>query len=157
MVVETYYSFLSGMFSPVLNLNFVVAELILASIVVFFITTIYRFLIDQKKAKEIKGQISELQKKLKEVKDNKDEMNRVSAEMMKLTNQQMRSTMKPMLVVMVVAFLFLPWMASTFSEGIVSLPFSLPMFGNDFGWLAWYIVISIPLSMIFRKVLGVVS
>ncbi len=157
MVVELYYSILSGLFSPVLNLNFAVAELILASIVVFSITMIYKFLIDQNKAKENKIQVNELQKKLKEVKDNKEETNRISTEMMKLTSQQMRSTMKPMFVVMIVAFLFLPWMSSTFSEEIVSLPFSLPFFGNDFGWLAWYIVISVPLSMVFRKALGVVS
>jgi uncharacterized membrane protein (DUF106 family) len=48
-------------------------------------------------------------------------------------------------------------MAKAFEASIVSLPFSLPFFGNDFGWLAWYIIVSFPLSFIFRKALGVVS
>jgi uncharacterized membrane protein (DUF106 family) len=31
----------------------------------------------------------------------------------------------------------------------------LPYFENDFGWLAWYIIVSIPLGILFRKLLRV--
>ena len=157
MVVEAYYSFLTGLFAPVIGLNFAVAELLLASIVVFIITLLYRFLIDQNKAREMKTQMSEMQKRLKDVKDNKEETDKISSEMMKMTSLQMRNSLKPMIVVMFVAFAFLPWMADAFASSTVSLPFSLPFLGNDFGWLAWYIVISIPLSMVFRRALGVVT
>lgn len=37
----------------------------------------------------------------------------------------------------------------------VNLPFYLPYFGYKFGWLMWYIVLSFPLSFLFRKMLGV--
>jgi len=42
-----------------------------------------------------------------------------------------------------------------FSRIVVLLPFSLPYFGNDFGWLFWYVLISVMLSSIFRRILGV--
>jgi len=38
---------------------------------------------------------------------------------------------------------------------VVLLPFWLPYFENDFGWLAWYFLISVVLSFVFRKILGV--
>ena len=150
---------LTGLFSAILppNLNSALAEFLLASFVVFLITITYRFLGDQEKVKGIKNQISEMQKKIKEVKNNMVEYEKISAEMLKLTSQQMRSSLKPMIFVLIVASAFLPWMAEVFVDSIVSLPFSLPFFGNDFGWLGWYITASIPLSMVFRKALGVVS
>ena len=157
MVLESYYGVLTGLFSPVLSLNIVLAEFILASMLVLIITLIYKLLGNQNKAKEIKTQISEMQKKMKEIKENKEETDRLATEMLKLTNQQMRSSFKPMIVVLIIAFVFLPWMSDVFVNSVVSLPFSLPFFGNDFGWLAWYIVVSLPLSMIFRKALGVVT
>ena len=157
MVVEAYYSMLNALFSPVLSLNFALAELILACMVVFMTTLLSRFMVDQNKAKEIKKQISEFQKRMKEVKDNKEETEKVGTEMLKLTNHQMRSNMKPMLVIMIVAFAFLPWIGNVFSDSVISLPFSLPFLGNDFGWLAWYVTLSIPFSFIFRRALGVVS
>jgi len=41
-----------------------------------------------------------------------------------------------------------------FSRVVVLLPFSLPYFQNDFGWLMWYIILSIPLGQLFRKLMG---
>jgi hypothetical protein len=42
-----------------------------------------------------------------------------------------------------------------FSRIVVLLPFSLPYFENDFGWLAWYFFTSVVLNFVFRKILGV--
>ncbi len=38
---------------------------------------------------------------------------------------------------------------------IAYLPVSLPIFGNDLGWLGWYFIASIPLMVIIRKVMGI--
>ncbi len=37
----------------------------------------------------------------------------------------------------------------------VGLPFSLPFVGNDLGWLGFYILVSIPSTILARKLLGV--
>lgn len=41
-------------------------------------------------------------------------------------------------------------------ERIVALlPISLPLFGNDLGWLAWYFICSIPLMIVIKRLLNV--
>lgn len=45
----------------------------------------------------------------------------------------------------------------TFKRIAVKMPFSLPIWGYYIGWLGWYILISVPMGIIFRKALGVVQ
>ncbi|HDI02790.1 MAG TPA: DUF106 domain-containing protein [Candidatus Aenigmarchaeota archaeon] len=40
---------------------------------------------------------------------------------------------------------------------VVTLPVPLPIWGYHIGWLGWYILVSIPMSVTFRKILGVVQ
>jgi uncharacterized membrane protein (DUF106 family) len=42
-----------------------------------------------------------------------------------------------------------------FSRIVAWLPFSLPFFGNNLGWLGWYLFLFIPLNQLFRKIFGV--
>ena len=44
-----------------------------------------------------------------------------------------------------------------FKRIVVNLPFSLPIWGSNIGWLGWYILVSIPMSTVFRKALGIVQ
>jgi uncharacterized membrane protein (DUF106 family) len=43
-----------------------------------------------------------------------------------------------------------------FSRIIVYLPFSLPFLGANLGWLGWYIFLSITITTLLRKLLGVI-
>jgi len=45
----------------------------------------------------------------------------------------------------------------TLKQIVVNLPFSMPFYGNKLGWLGWYILVSIPMTTVFRKALGVVQ
>jgi len=156
MVVEAYYAALSAIFFPVLTLPKFLGELVIAAFVIFIITLLYRFLIDQNKMKELKDEQKELQKKSKELqKTNPEESQKVMGEVLKLSNKQMSMSLKPMIPTMIIAFAFLPWMRIVFTSPVVLLPFNLPFFGPDFGWMMWYLIISIPLSQLFRKFMGV--
>lgn len=42
-----------------------------------------------------------------------------------------------------------------FQKIVALLPASLPFFGDDFGWLAWYFIVSIPFMIIIRKLMGI--
>jgi len=155
-MIEAYYSLLSTVFAPILSLPSFLAELILAGFITFVITLFYKYMVDQNKVKQLKADIKAMQEKIKEVqKSDPKEANKMMGDMFKLTNQQMILNFKPMLPAMVIVFALLPWMAKIFISPIVQLPFSLPFFGNDFGWLMWYLIISIPLTQLFRKALGV--
>ncbi|MCD6477451.1 MAG: DUF106 domain-containing protein [Candidatus Aenigmarchaeota archaeon] len=45
----------------------------------------------------------------------------------------------------------------TLKRDIVDFPFSMPFWGSHIGWLGWYILVSFPMTTIFRRLLGVVQ
>jgi len=152
-----YYDFLSTLLAPVMALPPVVSDLILAAIITFTITLCYRVFVNQARMKELKVQQQELQKKAKEVqKTNPEEANKVMGDALKLTNEQMKMNMRAMLPTFAIVLVVLPWMAKIYAYVRVAvLPFALPYFGNDFGWLMWYFLASIPMTQLFRKLMGV--
>jgi len=42
-----------------------------------------------------------------------------------------------------------------FARIIVFIPVSIPFWSNTFGWLGWYIILSIPLAIIIRKMMKI--
>ncbi len=137
-------------------LNPAISLFMIAGLISFVLTLPYRFMVDQKKMREHKEKVKEIQKQIKEAqKTDQKKANALMTEMLGLSNKQMMSNFKPMMPGMILVILFLPWVASAFTGAVAILPFSLPYFGNDFGWLMWYIVASMPLTFIFRKMLGV--
>ena len=139
-----------------LGLSPIVEEILLACAMVLISTLFYRFLMDQEKVRNIKSEQKEKQEKIKELqKSNPQEANKVMNEMMKLSHKQMKITMKPMMVSLLIFLLVLPVLPNLFPGTVANLPFAIPFVGSEFGWLAWYFILSIPLNSIFRKILGV--
>jgi len=157
MVVDVYFAVLSAIFAPVLALPPALAETILAAIIIFIITLFYKYLLDQNKIREHKEQIKNLQQRIKELqKTNPAEANKMLGDVLAMTNKQMLMNFKPMVVAIVFVLAFLPWISHTFGgKSVAKLPFTLPYFGNDFGWIMWYLIVSIPLSILLRKLLEV--
>jgi uncharacterized membrane protein (DUF106 family) len=134
-----------------------IEELLIAAVISLLVTLIYKFLINQEELREIKQKQREHQAKAKDIQhSNPDEAKKLMNEMLNLSNKQMKMTMKPMIVTLFVSlFLIFPFLPKLYEGAVVFLPFSLPYFGNDFGWLMWYFVVSIPLNAIIRKILDV--
>ena len=131
-------------------------EILASAAITLAVTIIYRFLANQNEMRDLKISMKEKQSKIKELqKTNPDEANRMLNEVMALSSKQMRMNMKPMIMTLLVVSIALPWLGQTFPGAVVNLPFTLPYFGNDFGWLAWYIIVSVPLGFYFRKLLRV--
>ncbi|MBU3896749.1 MAG: DUF106 domain-containing protein [Nanoarchaeota archaeon] len=152
-MIDAYYGALSFIFSPVLTLPAAVGELIIAAFITLIITLFYKYLVNQSKVKEIRDKTKELQKKMKETTD-KEETSKLTTEMFAMSNQQMKMTFKPMMVTLVFVVLIFPWLKIAFPGTIVTLPFEI-MGRTSFGWFLWYVVVSVPLSFMFRKVLDV--
>ena len=148
--------FLTALFAPILTLPAFIAELIIAIIIVFIATLFSKFIVNQSALRELKNEQKEKQEKLKELqKTNPKEAAQMMNDILRLTNKQLRMNIKPLILTLILAIIFLPWLAIVFTEPVVYLPFSLPFFENDFGWLAWYIIVSFPLNSLFRKFMGV--
>ena len=133
----------------------ILEELLLSTLIVFVISLFYKFLINQNQMKELKSNLKEKQAKVKELqKSNPQEANRMLSEVLNLSNKQMKMSMKPMFLTLIVVGLALPYFGQLFPGVVAKLPFTLPYVGNDFGWLAWYIIISLPLGQLTRKLIG---
>ncbi len=155
-IVESYYAALSVVFGPLIALPPVIGETILALMITLVITFFYKYMVNQATLRELKAQMRELQAKAKELqKTNPEEANKTVSDVLKLSNKQMMMNFKPMLPTMLFVILLLPWMATVWTGPVALLPFNLPYFGTDFGWLMWYILLSVPMSQVFRKFLGV--
>jgi len=130
-------------------------EVLASAVIVFMISVFYRFLINQNELREIKSRIKEKQATVKELqKTNPQEANKTLTEVMSLSNKQMRMTMKPMFLTLIIVGVILPYFPQIYPGAVVKLPFYLPYFESDFGWLVWYILVSVPLGQLFRKLLG---
>jgi uncharacterized membrane protein (DUF106 family) len=137
-----------------LGLSAGIEEIMIAAGIIIVVTIIYRLTLNQARLKEIKLQQKEKQESLK--KCSPDEQKKLMGEMMSLSNEMMKMNMKPMIITLFLSLVVtLPILQQLFPGTVVFLPFTLPYFGNDFGWVAWYFIVSIPLNSIIRKALGV--
>lgn len=150
-----------------IGLPTIIEELIISAVITFAITLIYRFLVNQSEVRELKAKLKENQNKIKELqKTNPQEANKLLAETMNLSSSQFRMSMKPMFLTLIIVVVVLPWMGGIFSGIAIKLPFYSSLFKSMLGWLvgstglikpwlAWYMLVSIPIGQLFRKMIGV--
>jgi uncharacterized membrane protein (DUF106 family) len=133
--------------------------------VTLIITLINKFAVNRKLMKEIKARMTEIRENLSKAQkeDRKEEVNKLMSEYMKINTQFMKQTFKSLFISLIVIMLFLPVLNLKYGankdEGrervvVAQLPFSLPVIGNQMGWLLWYFLISLSSSITFKKIIG---
>lgn len=229
--------FFNIIFAPLMAQGPLFAITAVSLMISFVFSALYLVLVDQQKMKRIKAEIKESQEKMKKAQKehNDKEIKSLFSNSMKLQNEMMRLTLKPIIVSMVLFFIVIPWMYNNYGDvgakivdgkgeiiyvelrsnvtvsnntfyGVnpvdskiyaigdkinfagktwgtaykpdargyfeklrnvpvygmftlenvrFALPFNFPGVGNKVGWLGLYIIISIPSTMLFRKILGV--
>jgi uncharacterized membrane protein (DUF106 family) len=118
---------------------------------------ISKFATNQSIIKNLKAEMKSLNERIKKAQKagNTGEMNKLSGDLMKLSGRQMQQNMKPMMISLFF-FLAVFWFLGTFySELIVPSPINIPFIGNQLGWFYWYLIIVLPGSFLFRKLLAV--
>lgn len=109
--------------------------------------------LDVKKLNRMKEEMKEQQKIMKEATKSGDtkKMQRAQEHLMKLTMENMKYSFKPMLITFIPFIIIFYWLQGQYSSiGTVAT-----IFNFDLGWLGWYIVVSITLSIIINKLLNV--
>jgi uncharacterized membrane protein (DUF106 family) len=140
----------------VFDLPVSILALMASAAITLAITVIYRFLANQNEMKVLKAAMKEKQARIKELqKTNPTEANKLLNEVMELSNKQMKINMKPMLMTLLVIGVAFPWFGKLFPGNIVQLPFAIPFIGSALTWFWWYVIVSIPLGIAFRKLLRV--
>jgi uncharacterized membrane protein (DUF106 family) len=145
------------------KLNMLLGVSFMSIFVSTLITVITSKVQDQKGLKKLKEKMSKQQERLKAAQKKHDtkQANKISKEMMGMQSTMMSQTMKPMLYTFVPIIIIFGWLRQypdlrNFIEiqgYFVTLPFALPHFGSQLGWLGWYIMCSFPASSLLRKIL----
>jgi len=138
--------------------NPVVLIFIISTFLSFIISLIYKIFGNQEKMKEMKERMTDLNKKIKNAREqnNQKEMNKYNKELLKMSSEQMRMQFKPMIVTFIIIIPVFTWIFPSLfgSEPIVHMPFTI--FGKEsLTWIWWYVIVSLPMGIVFRKILGV--
>lgn len=118
---------------------------------------ITKFAGDQTAVKNLKAEMKTINERIKKAQKagNTKEMNKHSGDLMKLSGKQFQLNMKPMMISLVF-FMALFWVFGTYYvDMVVASPLNIPFIGSEFGWFYWYLIIVIPTSFMFRKLLSV--
>jgi len=138
----------------------------LVSMIVFslaisiILTLLYRVLINQTKAKELKERQKALREEAKQNKGNPEKLAEIQKEMMQISSETMRMSFKPMIITFIpllLTFGALKWLYMDAAKvgNIFYWGVNLPLIGDGGGWLFCYIVFSFIFSLILRKVFKV--
>ena len=119
-------------------------------------SVIYRVLISPEEMRKIKREMEFYREKIKQAQKsgNKADVNKYTNDMLKISSKQMSKTMKPMFASMIIFFIALSWLGAAYGDVTVRLPFAIFGF-TELNWFWWYVIVTFPCTILFRKVLGV--
>jgi len=151
------YTILNPVFSPLLHLGTIFAIIAMAMIINLIHTGLQLKFVDVKKMRALQNEMKEHRKKIMQSAKSgqKDQESSTSQSRMMEIQQELMKLQTPMFLTMVpIIFVFI-WMREAFAGfgDVITLPYSLPIWGNSLGWLGWYILASFPISMFLRKLL----
>jgi len=105
-----FESVLNPVFDPLLGLPMVWVVVIMAFIITFLITIIYKFTTNQNLMKDLKAEMKEFQKEMKELKSEPQKMMEVQKKSMQTNMKYMSHSMRSMLFTFIPIILIFGWM-----------------------------------------------
>jgi uncharacterized membrane protein (DUF106 family) len=132
-----------------LNWNLTWGMIIIILIIALFMTLVQKYATDQKTLKELKEEQKELQKEMKKFKDHPEKMMELQKKQFEFIPKMMKMSMRPLIYTGIPLILFFRWFMDFFSV------LGNPKFFGFFSWFWFYLLGSIILSSILRKLLKV--
>lgn len=129
-----------------------------AALVSIISTSIYKIFVDHNEIKELKKKLEKYRAKLEKAKakNNPEDMQKIFQEVMQIQSDMMSKTMKPTLYSFFPIIFIFGWLrmytAGYHLPYVVRIPF--PFFYSELGWLGWYILSSMAISIPLRKFMG---
>jgi uncharacterized membrane protein (DUF106 family) len=116
-----------------------------------------KFLANQQKMKQVRRDMDFHRKKASEAQKAGDakKANEHMSDMLKASQSQFRHNMKPMMFSFLIVILAASWFGAAYAESKILSPVSIPFVGAELNWFWWYLLIVLPFSTFFRKVLDV--
>lgn len=148
IIKDSVHAILNPTLGILLAWNANIGFLIITAILTFISTLIYKYTTDQKTLKEIKEEQKLIQQEMKKYKDHPEKFMEYQKKSMELSMKVMPMVMRPAIFTIIPFILLFRW----FSDFFTANPASIPGFGH---WIITYILLSIILSSVFRKMLKV--
>ncbi|MBU4246542.1 MAG: EMC3/TMCO1 family protein [Nanoarchaeota archaeon] len=110
--------FFNIIFAPFMAQGPMFAISIVSLMISFTFSALYLVFVDQQKMKRIKAEIKESQEKMKKAQKehNDKEIKSLFSNSMKLQNEMMKLTLKPIIVSMLLFFIVIPWMYANYGD-----------------------------------------
>jgi uncharacterized membrane protein (DUF106 family) len=115
--------------------------ILVSLIVTIFVSLINKYTTDQKRMKEIKDNQKRLQEEMKKNKNNSEKMLGIQKEIMAYSGEMMKHSLKPMMFTLIPLLFLFNWLRNVFVGTAL-----------ENSWVWWYIISSIFLSLIFKKI-----
>jgi len=105
-------SFLNQIFSQLIEFSPLLAVFVLSFIITLIMTLIYKYTTDQKRMKELRERLGQLQKEAKAAASDPKKMMKINSEMMTINGEYMKHSLKPMLISWIPVILIFAWMSA---------------------------------------------
>lgn len=142
-------SFFNAIFGWAIEVSQIFGLFIISLVLTLFTTLVYKLATDQEALKTIKEEMKDLRADMKRFKDDPEkmmELNKISVEKSMI---QMKNSFKPMLITFIPLIIVFGWLRNTYNET------ELNFLGFIDSWLITYIIISVAVSIILRKIMKV--
>jgi len=149
VIKNSVHSVLNPTAGALLNWDITYGFLILIFIITFIMTLAQKYLTDQKTMREMKAEQKKLSAEMKEFKDDPAKMIELQKKSFEFVGPMMKLSMRPMIFTGVPIILFFRWFMDTFTA------LGSPKFFGFLSWLWFYLIMSIIISSILRKILKV--
>jgi uncharacterized membrane protein (DUF106 family) len=152
-VAKSVHAVLDPTLGSLMNWNLNIGFIIIVGILTLITVILQKYMTDQEVLKQIKDEQKIIQQEMKLYKSSPDKQMALSRKSMELQMKAMPITMKPVMYTTIPFILSFRWFADYFATmGSVKL---VHFFSASTGWIWAYIIISIIMSIIFRKILRV--
>lgn len=117
-----------------------------------------KFLVNQQEMKKAKKDMEFYRERASRAQKAGDlkKSNEYMSEMLKASQRQFRHNMKPMMFSFIIVIVAASWFGTAYADAMILSPVSIPFLGNELNWFWWYLLIVLPFSTVFRKLLDVV-
>ena len=144
-----------------------IQEVILITLILSVVMAIlYRLLTKPGEVRKLKADMSHYKEEMSKAQKagDREKASKFMSEQMNANKKLLSLTMRPNIFSFGIFIIALGWLASTYAELVVLLPILLPVLSWEFpfitltmtyNWFWLYLIVILPSSMFFRKMLGV--
>lgn len=149
-IKDTVHAILNPTAGTLLNLNLTWGMIILVFLITLAMTLIQKYATDQETLRELKKEQKILQEEAKKYREHPEKLMEFQKKQMEFIPKTLKLSMRPIMITGIPLILFFRWFIDFFSAA------GNPKFFGFFSWFWFYLISSIVLSSILRKVLKVV-